>query len=643
MKVRKKLVGAGLLVLLAAGLAGMYLTSRPVAPASSKTASGLSGASASLNPHYLNAAIALALQAATPEEQRAAQNALNDADHDLDLQYAYALQLAAITPVPETPQIRALQHQISKINNIIETRQTEVKQLESLLPRLHGARKVALERQLDVRRAELGLSHEALSDANDSLDRAGGSLEGRLAKLKADHVAMSQERDTFKFPALPGSAASGGLLAKWSHWRTVYSQRSQIQRAQQEADAAALDLMNEHDVLLKRIATEDAQQTSEERELTPNQTATLPSLSKARPDGNPNALPVVSAPALLAQKNVPTSLIALIQRISSDRLMARIVSRRIDAMKDLGSAYVNWNSLLGASERSAAHRLIAVGLWIVVIMACAFFLNRLIEHLFAGLSLERKQRKTLEAVLRISVRLIAVIVALMVIFGKPSNLSTVLGLAGAGLAVALQSFILSILGWFVLMGRHGIRVGDWVEINQNAFTGVRGEVIEITLFRTVLLETGNSNEPSHLTGRKVAFMNMYAVTGYYFNFSTSGQWLWDELEIAIPRGQDPYPLAEKIRTTVAGATEDHAQLAEREWQRVSDRYGTRPASAQPTVNIRPSDNGAVAIVRYIARADERGATRYRLNHEIVKLLQNGEELVFGNGVVSGAEASEPHG
>lgn len=152
--------------------------------------------------------------------------------------------------------------------------------------------------------------------------------------------------------------------------------------------------------------------------------------------------------------------------------MARILSHRVQAMNDLGLAYEKQDTMVESSERSALHSLIAGGLWIILIMACAFFLNRLIEHVFAGLSLERKPRTTLQAMLRISVRLIAVIVILMIIFGKPSNLSTVLGLAGAGLAVALQDFILSSRRWFVLMGRHAVRVGDWVEINPNSFAGV---------------------------------------------------------------------------------------------------------------------------------------------------------------------------
>ena len=97
--------------------------------------------------------------------------------------------------------------------------------------------------------------------------------------------------------------------------------------------------------------------------------------------------------------------------------------------------------------------------------------------------------------------------------------------------MVFQDFILAFFGWFVLMGKNGIRVGDWVEIN-----GVGGEVVEIGLFRTALLETGNWTDKGHPTGRRVTFINNFAVTGQYFNFSTAGQWMWDEISVNVPAG-----------------------------------------------------------------------------------------------------------
>src|SRR5208282_2181230 len=83
-----------------------------------------------------------------------------------------------------------------------------------------------------------------------------------------------------------------------------------------------------------------------------------------------------------------------------------------------------------------------------------------------------RQVETLRTVTRVAIQVLAVLLILLVIFGPPSQLGTFLGLAGAGLTVALKDFIVGFLGWFVLMGKNGIRLGDWVEIN-----GVTGEVV----------------------------------------------------------------------------------------------------------------------------------------------------------------------
>ena len=106
----------------------------------------------------------------------------------------------------------------------------------------------------------------------------------------------------------------------------------------------------------------------------------------------------------------------------------------------------------------------------------------------------------------------------------------------------MKDFIVGFFGWFVLMGKDGIRAGDWVEIN-----GVGGEVLKVGFLHTVLLETGNWTDAGHPTGRKVSFVNSFAIEGHYFNFSTSGQWLWDEIEVQVPEDADPYAIAKRCR------------------------------------------------------------------------------------------------
>jgi small-conductance mechanosensitive channel len=204
---------------------------------------------------------------------------------------------------------------------------------------------------------------------------------------------------------------------------------------------------------------------------------------------------------------------------------------------------------------------------------------------------------------------------LLVIFGPPSQLGTFLGLAGAGLTVALKDFIVGFLGWFVLMGKNGIRLGDWVEIN-----GVTGEVVELGMFHTVLLETGNWTDSSHPTGRRVTFTNSFAIEGHYFNFSTSGQWLWDELQIVLPAGQDPYPIVDAFQKKVAEATAAGARQAEQEWRGAAKSRNMGALTAAPAINIKPVIGGIEIAVRYITRANERYQQRAKLYEAAVDLL-----------------------
>jgi small-conductance mechanosensitive channel len=293
------------------------------------------------------------------------------------------------------------------------------------------------------------------------------------------------------------------------------------------------------------------------------------------------------------------------------------LDRRIQDQQALAAAYAKWIGSVETRQRASLHRIIRSALWIVIILLLVFAADRLIDRFFTRFASDRKQVLTLRAVVRFAAEALGALAILLIILGVPNQMPTILGLAGAGLTVALKDFIVAFFGWFVLMGRNGVRVGDWVEIN-----GVSGEVVEIGLLRTVLLEAGNWTDSGHPTGRQVAFVNSYAVEGHYFNFSTSGQWLWDELRFLLPPDENPYGAFEEIQAIVSKETESNSRLAEQEWQRVTRRYGVSAPSVSPAINVRPTSGGVEVAVRYITRANQRSEVRSRLSHAIVQLLHS---------------------
>jgi small-conductance mechanosensitive channel len=266
---------------------------------------------------------------------------------------------------------------------------------------------------------------------------------------------------------------------------------------------------------------------------------------------------------------------------------------------------------------------------ILFIAVCMVLCDALVRRLMSHPALDHRQTQTLRSILELGIQLVGVMLILLVIFGTPQETPTILGLATAALTIALQDFILAFLGWFILIGKNGIHVGDWVEIN-----GVGGEVIEVRLFFTSLLETGTLEDKGHPTGRRITFMNGYAIRGQYFNFSTTGQWMWDEISVSIPASGDVNATVEKIHNAVLAETEKNARLAEQEWKRGAHGNWLSRFSATPVVNLRPSASGVDIQVRYVTRASERFDLRNRLYQHVIDLLRQPE---------SPATAEQPHG
>ena len=586
-----------LLALTGLAVAGMLLTNGPSSSEKAANRQKADGKLPSIDQNPLATAVNLASQSLTRNEKPLAMDAQRLADHEVDLAFAAALRDFKSSSTVQNPKTLALLKRIQQDSDEMNADQAKVKRLTADAAHAKGDRQVALQGQLELAEAQLDLDQDALADAQQDLVRAGGDVHSRIQRLWQEHQAT--EHTNGKTRVETGSASShtqpsGSLIERWRNWNALRAKKDQLVQAQEYALNAAARLARHHDSMEKQVQQEQ------------------PRTLQAAPPA-PSASPAQAH--ALAPPMAHSAMMSSLHRMSQDEKDLGDMDQRIQDLRDLSTTYGKWIALVAEADRAAIHQVIKAALWIVLLVLFILLINLLVDNLLARLMLERKQQLTLRGVVRFSVEAVAVLFILFVIFGSPSQILTVLGLATAGLTVALKDFVVSFCGWFVLMGRNGIRVGDWVEVN-----GVRGEVMEIGLLRTVLLETGNWTEAGHPTGRQVAFLNSFAVEGYYFNFTTSGQWLWDEFQVIVPSGENPYPLIEKIRAIVAEETREYAQTAEKEWKRVTSRYGVGAFSALPSVNVQPTGSGVQVMVRYMTRANERSEVRQRLNLAVVDLF-----------------------
>ena len=526
----------------------------------------------------------LAPLAVSAEEQSYAHEAARLADHEVDQAFALALREAALQTRTLTGDALAVQQRVTQLQALVKEDQSKVDAVTASLKQ-----PTASSDDLDAAKAQLQLDSDELADATEQLSRASGDKRGQIQQeLTARQAAMKKydasQANTGGQIGVLSARRYGTLYGRISAWFDQRSRMTLIQQAKAETDADIATLSAKHADFEKRVAA-----------------------AAANIDASSNG-PNASTDTI---KNR----VARLNQAHALSQMHSIVEDQLQTQQQLSITYGKWLAQVQVQHAIVTHLALQSFALIAFLVLCGVLLTTLCGKFLDGLRMEQRRLHTLRTIIILGVQFVTLLLVLLVVFGAPSQVPTILGLGAAGLTVVFQDFILAFFGWFILMGKNGIRVGDWVEIN-----GVGGEVVEIGLFRTALLETGNWTDKGHPTGRRVTFINNFAISGQYFNFSTTGQWMWDEITVNIPPSIDSYKTIEAIHHTVLEQTERDAKLAEQEWQSTTRHNGLSQFKATPSVDMRPAASGVDIVVRYVIRAGDRFEMRNRLYQSVINLL-----------------------
>jgi small-conductance mechanosensitive channel len=528
-------------------------------------------------------AATLAALAQSTEENEFAREAERLADHEVDQAFSQSLRQASL----DKPQLsdKGLELQ-QRVNRLQETIKADQARIASLTTSTNSGDPSSNASDLEIAKAQLGLDQNELADAVEDLSRVSGDQRSKIQQeLAARQTAMKKyATDTASRDEGQNAVASAEqyrtMAQQISALRSLYHRRDLITQAEQlaKADVAALtdDQSRLHSEATKASAKAESLSRSER--------------------------------------------VSQLQYMAAQQNILSLLNDRLDTQQQLVALYSRWGRQVEIQRKIIIHLLLQSLAFIAAICALTILVGWALLLALERFIRDHRQRQTLKTVVNLGSQLVGLLFILLVVFGVPRQMPTILGLATAGLTVVFQDFILAFCGWFVLMGPNGIRVRDWVEID-----GVGGEVVELGIFRTWLLETGNWTAHGHPTGRRVSFLNGYAIRGKYFNFSTVGQWMWDEIKISVPPGTGIHPLIEKIYQATVAATEADAKMAEAEWKRVTHEEGSPQFSAMPSVNLRPAGAGIDIHVRYITRAGVRLEKRNHLFETVIDLMQDGEK------------------
>lgn len=177
------------------------------------------------------------------------------------------------------------------------------------------------------------------------------------------------------------------------------------------------------------------------------------------------------------------------------------------------------------------------------------------------------------------------------------NLPTFLGLLSAGIAIALSDVLKNLAGWFYILSRRPFRLGDRIEVD-----AVKGDVIDVRLFRFSLMEVGNWVDADQSTGRLIHIPNGLLFTKTVANYTEGFEYIWYEIPVLITFESDRAEARELIEQAVSENTPNVEMAAGSRIRETARDYHIKVGTLTPIVYLSVDDSGVMYTCRFLVGA-----------------------------------------
>jgi small-conductance mechanosensitive channel len=400
--------------------------------------------------------------------------------------------------------------------------------------------------------------------------RSAGGLAGQIEELEKSIPDAERNAKPPPAPSASSPAAAGGLAG-------IFEDLLTLNRNIDTLDDT-IDLTNSTSLSMDRIR---APLMDELRDI----------------DKRGDALAKASAgdvAALRARKDAFQSLIEEHKLVSAAAIPLR-------KEKVLLTLYVSnlqrWRQSIERQSRLALRHLI-VRLAILAALLIAIFAAAALWRRFTFRYVQDNRRRY--QFLQARRIVLAIVVTFVILFNFANEigaLATVMGFAAAGIAVALQNVILSLAGYFFLIGKFGIKVGDRVQVS-----GVTGDVVDIGLVKLSLMELGGNGNDRQPTGRVVVFSNavVFQPSGNFFKQIPGTNFVWNEVTLTLSPDCD-YRLAEKrLLEAVDEVFARYRESIQRQYIAAEQSLNMKIDTLKPQARLQLTRDGLVIALRYPA-------------------------------------------
>ena len=545
-----------------------------------------------------------------------------------------AQQIAGQTPPPATqsPSSSRLQNLLqiaARTDQTVKDTQTEIEQVQNKLQTVTTRERPKMEATLDELRSELALAQarsEALHNilqfaSTGSAGASGGNLLAQVQELQRSVPEATLTN--------PNPAATDGQ-SKASTSAAAPTERSPAQ-ARREQPAGLLGLVSDLFSLTRKIraidertkATGSLQQTVQNL-----RTPLSKSVSTLIQRGNELAQQADTSdiPGLQQQKRELDALTAQFKQASSLTLPLSKQRMLLDLYKsNLG----RWRNDVKTQYQIDLKNLGLRLLVLTLVLGTFLVLGELWKRATFRYVHDFRRRYQFLLLRRILLWFVIAITIAFALATEIGSLATFAGLITAGIAVALQNVILAVAGYFFLIGRYGVRVGDRVQIS-----GVTGDVIDIGLVRIHLMEMGGSGNYSQPTGRVVVFSNsiVFQPTASFYKQIPGTNFVWHNVSLTLAPESDIRLAESRLLGAVEKVFKDYKDQIEREYQQMQTQLNVRTTPPKPVSQLRLTQNGLEVIIRYPVELDNAAEIDDRITRELLAALAQEPRLrLVGSG------------
>jgi small-conductance mechanosensitive channel len=270
--------------------------------------------------------------------------------------------------------------------------------------------------------------------------------------------------------------------------------------------------------------------------------------------------------------------------------------------------------------RIAAVKKLFVSLIVLgVIYLGLFFIRRLINSLKIDITTRHRYRKKATYL----ATFLYIVILIPIWAGSTNQWATVLSVMGAGIALALHEVLLNIAGWVYIVIRHPYKAGDRIELGD-----IRGDVIDIQLFQTSLLEIGNWVGGDQSTGRLVHLPHGQIFRKPLYNYTKGFEYIWNELSVLVTFESNWERCKEILLECGEDQSRDVQEQVQREIDRMAQEYLIYYKTFTPIVYTRIEESGVALTLRYLTKAKSRRTGEDKIHRQVLHAIQEAADIEF---------------